>query len=94
MGGLEKRREVGFCVECGVSGYRIAAIMSPCQGLDTGSTPVTRSQEPKDPDSLGLLVFLGKWEEKDVSRCGRAQHPVCSATAPRRSAEDSPYPLS
>jgi len=40
------------------------------------------------------LVFLGKWEEKDVSRCGRAQHPVCSATAPRRSAEDSPYPLS
>lgn len=26
-----------------ISGYRIAAIMSPCQGLDTGSTPVTRS---------------------------------------------------
>ena len=25
------------------SGYRIAAIMSPCHGLDTGSTPVTRS---------------------------------------------------
>lgn len=29
-------------------GYRIAAIILPCQGRDTGSTPVTRSvQENK-----------------------------------------------
>ena len=52
MGGLEKRREVGLCVECGVSGYRIAAIMSPCQGLDTGSTPVTRSVKNEAHQSL------------------------------------------
>lgn len=26
-----------------ICGYRIAAIMLPCQGRDTGPTPVTRS---------------------------------------------------
>lgn len=31
------------CKNVLISGYRIVAIMSPCQGLDTGSTPVTRS---------------------------------------------------
>ena len=50
------------------SGYRIVAITRACQARDRGSTPLTRSKEPKDPDFLGLLVFLGKREEKGVSR--------------------------
>lgn len=30
-------------MDCIISGYRIMAIMSPFQGDDTGSNPVTRS---------------------------------------------------
>ena len=38
-------------------GYRIAAIILPCQGRDTGSTPVTRSSKQEIP-SRGFFVFV------------------------------------
>jgi len=44
-------------------GYRITAIMRPCQGRETGATPVTRSK--KVPRNFGGFLFFyvvfGRW---------------------------------
>jgi len=40
----------------GESGYRIAAITRPCQGRNTGSTPVTRSKDQEVP-LWDFLIF-------------------------------------
>ncbi|KKW09329.1 MAG: hypothetical protein UY44_C0003G0002 [Candidatus Kaiserbacteria bacterium GW2011_GWA2_49_19] len=42
---VRKSEQARFITHCG---YRIAAIMGPCQGPDRGSTPLTRSKIKQD----------------------------------------------
>jgi hypothetical protein len=42
---LLKSTSQRLTVDCQYCGYRIVAIMRPCQGRETGSIPVTRSEQ-------------------------------------------------
>jgi hypothetical protein len=52
----EKEKVVGSTPTLGTkSGYRIVAIISPCHGEDTGSTPVTRSKMSENSQKTEIL---------------------------------------
>ena len=59
---LDFFRPFHYTFEYKLRGYRIAAIMRPCQGRDTGATPVTRFEEirevPADRDFYGILGYV------------------------------------
>ena len=63
--GLEEPRVGGSIPSRGtlISGYRIVAIIRPCQGRDRGSTPLTRSYAKQLPLWGGCLVFW--WQRRN-----------------------------